>query len=172
MNDNCFIQLNGALTIGTLDGANVEMAEEMGLDNIFIFGMTVDEVEDLKRRGYNAYDYYNRNPEIKQCVDQIQNGFFSPGNPDEFRDVADVLLKYDRFFLLADFEAYIKSQEKVGEVYQVCANALKYTILETLQCEIFINQLSDYFPYLLVLPQWPFKSQLATIVPLNDTKSA
>ncbi|KAJ9596275.1 hypothetical protein L9F63_027101, partial [Diploptera punctata] len=76
------------------------------------------EVEDLKRRGYNAYDYYNRNPEIKQCVDQIQNGFFSPGNPDEFRDVADVLLKYDRFFLLADFDAYMKCQEKVGEVYQ------------------------------------------------------
>ncbi|PSN48072.1 Glycogen phosphorylase [Blattella germanica] len=115
---NMKFQLNGALTIGTLDGANVEMAEEMGRENIFIFGMTVDEVEALKRRGYNAYDYYNRNPEIKQCVDQIQNGFFSPGNPDEFRDVADVLLKYDRFFLLADFDAYIKSQEKVSEVYQ------------------------------------------------------
>lgn len=88
--------MNGALTIGTLDGANVEMAEEMGNDNIFIFGMTVDEVEALQKRGYNAYDYYNRIPELRQCVDQIQNGFFSPGNPDAFRDVADVLLKYDR----------------------------------------------------------------------------
>lgn len=90
-------QLNGALTVGTLDGANVEMAEEMGLDNIFIFGMTVEEVEALQKRGYNAYDYYNRIPELRQCVDQIQNGFFSPGNPDSFRDVADVLLKYDRY---------------------------------------------------------------------------
>jgi starch phosphorylase len=96
------------------------MAEEMGRENIFIFGMTVDEVEKLKHHGYNAYDYYNSNPDIKQCVDQIQNGFFSPANPDEFRDVADILLKYDRFFLLADFDAYIKCQDRVGEVYQVC----------------------------------------------------
>lgn len=115
--------MNGALTIGTLDGANVEMAEEMGRENIFIFGMTVEEVEDLKRCGYNAYDYYNNNPEIKQCVDQIQNGFFSPGNPDEFRDVANLLLQYDRFFLLADFDAYIKCQDRVNEVYQVCVTA-------------------------------------------------
>ncbi|VEN38254.1 unnamed protein product [Callosobruchus maculatus] len=110
--------LNGALTIGTLDGANVEMAEEMGMENIFIFGMTVDEVEALKRKGYNAMDYYNANPELKQVVDQIQNGFFSPGNPDEFRDIADILLKYDRFFLLADYEAYIKKQEEVNSVYE------------------------------------------------------
>ncbi|KAJ8926401.1 hypothetical protein NQ314_021187 [Rhamnusium bicolor] len=109
---NMKFQLNGALTIGTLDGANVEMAEEMGLENIFIFGMTVEEVEALKRKGYNAYDYYNSNPELKQVVDQIQNGFFSPGNPDEFRDLADILLKYDRFFLLADYDAYIKKQEE------------------------------------------------------------
>ncbi|CAH2009634.1 unnamed protein product [Acanthoscelides obtectus] len=110
--------LNGALTIGTLDGANVEMAEEMGDENIFIFGMTVDEVEDLKRKGYNAMDYYNANPELKQVVDQIQNGFFSPGNPDEFRDLADILLKYDRFYLFADYEAYIKKQEEVNSVYE------------------------------------------------------
>lgn len=116
---NMKFMLNGALTIGTLDGANVEMAEEMGNENIFIFGMTVDEVEALKRKGYNAYEYYEKNPEIKQVVDQIQNGFFSPNNPDEFRDLADILLKYDRFFLLADFDAYIKAQEKVSATYEV-----------------------------------------------------
>lgn len=115
---NMKFQLNGALTIGTLDGANVEMAEEMGDENIFIFGMTVDEVEDLKRRGYNAYDYYNKLPEAKQCIDQIQSGFFSPSNPDEFKDIADVLLKWDRFFLLADYESYIKMQDRVSQVYQ------------------------------------------------------
>lgn len=112
-------QLNGALTIGTMDGANVEMAEEMGLANIFIFGMTVDEVEALKKKGYNAYDYYNANPELKQVVDQIQNGFFSPGNPDEFKDIADILLKWDRFYLLADYDAYIKKQEQVSATYEV-----------------------------------------------------
>ncbi|KFB39704.1 hypothetical protein ZHAS_00007327 [Anopheles sinensis] len=115
---NMKFQLNGALTIGTLDGANVEMAEEMGNENIFIFGMTVEEVEDLKCRGYNAYDYYNSNPDIKQCVDQIQGGFFSPGNPHEFQDLANVLLKYDRYYLFADFESYIKTQDRVSAVYQ------------------------------------------------------
>ncbi|KAG5884086.1 hypothetical protein JTB14_027769 [Gonioctena quinquepunctata] len=115
---NMKFQLNGALTIGTLDGANVEMAEEMGDENIFIFGMTVDEVEALKKKGYNAYDYYNSIPDLKQVVDQIQNGFFSPGNPDEFKDLADILLKYDRFFLLADYEAYIKKQDEVSAVYE------------------------------------------------------
>lgn len=88
--------MNGALTIGTLDGANVEMAEEMGPENMFIFGMTVDEVELLKRKGYNAYTYYESIPELKQCVDQIQNGYFSPNNHDEFKDIVDVLLKWDR----------------------------------------------------------------------------
>lgn len=126
---NMKFQLNGALTIGTMDGANVEMAEEMGLDNIFIFGMTVDEVEELKKNGYNAYDYYNSNPELKQVVDQIQNGFFSPNNPDEFKDIADILLKYDRFYLLADYDSYIKKQEEVSATYQNQAKWLEMAIM-------------------------------------------
>lgn len=107
-------QLNGALTIGTLDGANVEMAEEMGDENIFIFGMTVDEVELLKRKGYNAHTYYESIPELKQCVDQIQNGYFSPNNHDEFKDIVDVLLKWDRYvgrYLFRYFTTYFCSLE-------------------------------------------------------------
>ncbi|XP_031627797.1 glycogen phosphorylase [Contarinia nasturtii] len=115
---NMKFMLNGALTIGTLDGANVEMAEEMGRENIFIFGMTVEEVEDLKRKGYNAYDYYNRNPEIKQVIDQISCGFFSPSNPNEFKGIADILLKWDGYLLLADYEDYIKTQDLVSKTYQ------------------------------------------------------
>ncbi|KMY87582.1 glycogen phosphorylase [Drosophila simulans] len=125
---NMKFQLNGALTIGTLDGANVEMAEEMGLDNIFIFGMTVDEVEALKKKGYNAYDYYNANPEVKQVIDQIQGGFFSPGNPNEFKNIADILLKYDHYYLLADYEAYIKAQDLVSKTYQNQAKWLEMSI--------------------------------------------
>lgn len=124
---NMKFMLNGALTIGTLDGANVEMAEEMGNENIFIFGMQVEEVEALKRKGYNAYDYYNSNPDIKQCVDQIQGGFFSPSNPDEFKGIADILLKWDGYFLLADYDAYIKAQDLVAATYQViycCINII------------------------------------------------
>jgi len=115
---NMKFMLNGGLTIGTLDGANVEMAEAMGHENIFIFGMTVDQVEELKKKGYNAYDYYNANPDIKQCVDQIQGGFFSPSNPNEFKQIADILMKYDGYFTLADYADYIKTQDRVSATYQ------------------------------------------------------
>uniref|UniRef100_A0A2P2HW60 Alpha-1,4 glucan phosphorylase n=1 Tax=Hirondellea gigas TaxID=1518452 RepID=A0A2P2HW60_9CRUS len=114
---NMKFMLNGALTIGTLDGANIEMMEEMGRENIFIFGMTVDEVDALKRKGYNAWDYYNSNPELRQCVDQIQSGFFSPNNPDQFKDLVNILMNHDRFFLFADYDAYIKCQEEVSALY-------------------------------------------------------
>ncbi|KAK8735952.1 hypothetical protein OTU49_005136 [Cherax quadricarinatus] len=115
---NMKFMLNGALTIGTLDGANIEMMEEMGKENIFIFGMTVDEVEELKKKGYNAYDYYNNIPELRQCIDQIQSGFFSPNNPDQFKDLVNILMHHDRFYLFADYESYIKCQDSVGKLYQ------------------------------------------------------
>uniref|UniRef100_A0A0K2T8R5 Alpha-1,4 glucan phosphorylase n=1 Tax=Lepeophtheirus salmonis TaxID=72036 RepID=A0A0K2T8R5_LEPSM len=110
---NMKFMLNGSLTIGTLDGANVEMAEEMGNENIFIFGMTVEEVDALHSKGYDAYYYYNRNPELKEVIDQIQCGFFG-GN---FQSLVDILLKYDRFLTLADFDSYVECQEKVNEAF-------------------------------------------------------
>ncbi|CAB0003212.1 unnamed protein product [Nesidiocoris tenuis] len=114
---NMKFMLNGALTIGTMDGANVEMAEEMGEDNIFIFGMRVEEVEALKVKGYDAMEYYNSNEELKLCIDQIKDGYFSDGNAGEFSDIADILLKWDRFYLLADYEDYIKCQDRVNEAF-------------------------------------------------------
>jgi len=115
---NMKFMLNGGLTVGTLDGANVEMAEEMGEDNIFIFGMTVEEVEALKARGYNAMEYYNNDKELKQVIDMIRDGFFTPGSENEFKDLVDMLLHHDRFLTLADFRAYVTSQELVSEVYR------------------------------------------------------
>ena len=103
--------LNGALTIGTLDGANVEMAEEMGEDNIFIFGMTVQDVDALQARGYNAMEYYNNDPELKQVIDMIRDGFFSPGNEGEFSDLVNMLLHHDRFLTLADYK--VSSQKQI-----------------------------------------------------------
>jgi len=126
---NMKFMLNGALTIGTMDGANIEMMEEMGRENIFIFGMLVDEVEELKRKGYNAHDYYNKLPELKQCIDQISNGFFSPHNPDEFKDLTNILLNHDRFYLFADFEDYIKCQDKVSATYQNQQEWMKMCIM-------------------------------------------
>lgn len=114
--------MNGALTIGTLDGANVEMMEEMGEENIFIFGMRVDDVENMKKGGTDASLYYNRNPELKQCIDQIRSGYFSPNKPEEFHHLVDVLIKWDRFYTLADYDEYIKCQDRVNEVYAVSLN--------------------------------------------------
>lgn len=116
---NMKFMLNGALTIGTLDGANVEMAEEMGNENIFIFGMNVDEVEALQKRGYNAWDYYNKNAELKTVVDQISGGYYSPGNPDEFKDVTNMLMQYDRYLTFADFDDYVQKQDAVSAAYAV-----------------------------------------------------
>ncbi|XP_064599629.1 glycogen phosphorylase, muscle form-like isoform X2 [Liolophura sinensis] len=114
---NMKFMLNGSLTIGTLDGANVEMREEMGPENIFIFGMTVDEVEELKKKGYNGKDYYEQNAELREVLDQINSGFFSPDDPNRFREIYNNLLYHDRFMLLKDYESYIKCQEHVNAVY-------------------------------------------------------
>ena len=89
---NMKFMMNGAVTIGTLDGANVEMAEEVGMDNIFIFGMTVDDVEERRRKGYNPREFYDKNAELKLALDQIQGGFYSPEDPNLFHDIVDVLL--------------------------------------------------------------------------------
>lgn len=115
---NMKFQLNGSLTIGTLDGANVEMREEMGDENIFIFGMTVDDVDELHRKGYKAHDYYLRDQELKQALDQINSGFFSPEDPNMFKDIFNSIVHNDRFCCLADFRAYIQCQEKVSALFK------------------------------------------------------
>ncbi|CAF2766587.1 unnamed protein product [Rotaria sp. Silwood2] len=117
---NMKFMLNGALTICTLDGANVEMAEEVGNENIFIFGMTVEEVEKRKKEGYNPKLFYENNVELKQAIDQIQDGYFSPENPDLFHDIVNSLLSEngDHYMLLADYESYIKCQDKVSELFK------------------------------------------------------
>lgn len=115
---NMKFMLNGALTIGTMDGANVEMAEEMGLENIFIFGMKVDDVQALQKTGYNAIEYIETNEELKQIMEQIESGFFTPDHPDSLKDLANALRHHDRFYVCADFDDYIKCQELVSETYQ------------------------------------------------------
>uniref|UniRef100_A0AAV2JBS6 Alpha-1,4 glucan phosphorylase n=1 Tax=Knipowitschia caucasica TaxID=637954 RepID=A0AAV2JBS6_KNICA len=115
---NMKFMLNGALTIGTMDGANVEMAEEAGESNLFIFGMRVDDVDAMDKKGYRADEYYNRLPELKQAIDQIAGGFFSPKQPDLFKEIVNMLMHHDRFKVFADYEDYIKCQEKVNALYK------------------------------------------------------
>ncbi|ELT95261.1 hypothetical protein CAPTEDRAFT_163682 [Capitella teleta] len=134
---NMKFMANGALTIGTLDGANVEMQEEMGEKNIFIFGMTVDEVEALEKKGYNSQEYYERIPELKQAVDQIAGGYFSPENPEMFRDIANTLLHGDRFMLCADFEAYIECQDRVSEMYTNQEAWMRMCLMNIARCGKF-----------------------------------
>jgi len=115
---NMKFALNGALTIGTLDGANVEIKEEVGDDNIFIFGNTVDDVDQLRREGYNPWDYYNANAELKKSLDQIRDGFFND-DKELFDPIIDSLLhKGDYFLILADYESYVNKQGEVDELYK------------------------------------------------------
>ena len=116
---NMKFALNGALTIGTLDGANVEIKEEVGDDNIFIFGLTAEQVDSLKSSGYNAWNYYNENPELKLAIDMIREGYFYKNNTSLFKPIVDsLLINNDNYMLLADYEPYIKCQEKVSETYK------------------------------------------------------
>ncbi len=116
---NMKFALNGAITIGTLDGANVEIKEEVGDDNIFIFGLEEEEVEQLRLQGYNPWDYYNANEELKKAMDQIRDGHFSPENKELFHPIINALLhEGDYFMVLADYEAYVKKQEEVSELFK------------------------------------------------------
>ena len=116
---NMKFALNGALTIGTLDGANVEIMEEVGKNNIFIFGMTEEEVYKLKSSGYNPRDYYEKNPDLKKILDMIMNNYFSKNEPGIFDPLIKSLLdEGDYYCLLADFEDYVACQKKVESVYR------------------------------------------------------
>lgn len=115
---NMKFMLNGALTIGTLDGANIEMSEEVGDENIFIFGLRVEEVEQLWKNGYRPREYYERNPELRLALDQIRDGYFSPENPNLFHDIYNSLIHDDKYCLLADYDSYIKCQDRVSELYK------------------------------------------------------
>ncbi|MCP4717251.1 MAG: glycogen/starch/alpha-glucan phosphorylase [Deltaproteobacteria bacterium] len=115
---NMKLALNGALTIGTLDGANIEIKEEVGDENIFIFGMDAAGVSHLRQSGYNSYDYYSRIPELKQVIDMISSGHFSRHQADLFKPLVDSLLHHgDAYMLLADYESYVTCQETVSATY-------------------------------------------------------
>ncbi len=116
---NMKFALNGALSIGTLDGANVEMKENVGDENIFIFGNTTPEVADIRAKGYQPRHYYDSNPELQGVLDAIRDGMFSPGEPSRYQAIFDTLVNWgDQYLLLADFASYVETQAKVDTLYR------------------------------------------------------
>ena len=115
---NMKLALNGALTIGTLDGANVEIREEVGDENIFIFGHTVEEIQNLRQSGYNPYQYYENNDSLREVIDMIGSDYFCPEEPQRFKAIVDSLLHHDPYFVLADYQSYIERQADVETLYR------------------------------------------------------
>lgn len=126
---NMKFMMNGALTIGTLDGANVEIREEAGEENFFLFGLQVNEVNELLKQGYAPFKYYHKDAELKACIDLINAGHFSPENQNLFRPLTDLLLSYDPYLLLADYRLYIDCQDRVGKAYADADHWAKMSIL-------------------------------------------
>lgn len=144
---NMKLALNGALTIGTLDGANVEIGEEVGDENIFIFGNTVDQVEALVEGGYNPYDYYNSNWELKAVIDWLRSDFFTPGEHDAFAPLCSSLLEGgDPYLCLADYADYIRAQEDVDKAFADKKRWAKMAILNTARVGKFSSDrtISEY----------------------------
>ncbi|MGA9755228.1 MAG: glycogen/starch/alpha-glucan phosphorylase [Desulfobaccales bacterium] len=110
--------LNGSLTIGTLDGANVEMREAVGPENFFLFGLTAPEVSDLKARGYHSLSYYENNDELREVIDLISSGYFSHGDTRLFQPLMASLLYHDEYLVLADYQAYVDCQGEVDRAFR------------------------------------------------------
>ncbi len=129
---NMKLALNGALTIGTLDGANVEIQEEVGSDNIFIFGLTVEEVTELKAKGYNPASYYENDEELRAVVDWLGSNYFTPGEQNAFGPLHHSLLGGgDPYLVLADFRSYCDAHARVDEAYRNSAGWARMAVLNT-----------------------------------------
>jgi glycogen phosphorylase len=143
---NMKFALNGALTIGTLDGANVEIREEVGAENFFLFGLTAKEVTELKARGYRPGDYYAQNATLREVIDFIAGGALAHGDPELFRPIVENLLNDDPFLLLADYQDYIDAQERVSALWRDARAWTRKSILNTARMGKFSSDRSirDY----------------------------
>ncbi|MES9859763.1 MAG: glycogen/starch/alpha-glucan phosphorylase, partial [Candidatus Thiodiazotropha sp. 4PDIVS1] len=143
---NMKLALNGALTMGTMDGANVEMREKVGDDNIFIFGLTTNEIARLNHQGYDPYKYYESDPRLRRIIDMIANGFFSPEEPTRYRMITDSLLQGDHFKVLADFDSYMAVSDKADGIYREPSSWNRMAILNTARMGYFSSDrtISEY----------------------------
>jgi len=155
---NMKLMANGALTIGTLDGANVEIEEEVGADNIFIFGLTVEQVEALWAKGYNPWDYYHADEELRAVIDWLGSDYWTPGETGAFAAVHDSLMRHgDPFLVLADFRAYCDAQARVDVAYRDKSRWAKAAILNTARVGKFSSDrtIREYAEQIWKLPAVP-----------------
>jgi starch phosphorylase len=154
---NMKLALNGSLTIGTLDGANVEIKEEVGDDNIFIFGLTVDEVEALWKKGYKPHDYYQADEELRAVIDWVGSNYFTPDEPGVLAPLRDSLLGSDPFLCLPDFRSYSDAHEKVDAAYRDKARWARMAILNTARMDKFSSDrtIHEYAADIWKLPAVP-----------------
>jgi glycogen phosphorylase len=134
---NMKLALNGALTIGTLDGANIEIRERVGADNIFIFGLTAEEVAARRRAGLLGRDVAAGSPRLTRAIESIASGFFSPDDPDRFRPLTDAILGADHFMTAADFEAYWQAQRAIDAAWNEPPSWWRMSILNTARMSWF-----------------------------------
>ncbi len=155
---NMKLALNGSLTVGTLDGANVEIQEEVGPENIFIFGLTVHEVEELHKKGYHPYDYYRADEELRAVVDWIGSNYFTPNEPGALNPIRHSLLDGgDPYLVLADFRAYSDAQLRAEATYRDKAKWAKMAVLNTARVGKFSSDrtMHEYAKDIWKLPQVP-----------------
>jgi len=123
--------MNGAVAIGTLDGANIEIRDEVGEENFFLFGLNAPEINDMQTAGYRPRDYYEKSPLLKEVMDGLAAGRFSNGDKNLFAPLVNDLLNVDRFFVMADFDDYVRVQAEAGQVFCDAKRWSKISILNT-----------------------------------------
>ncbi|AFY91888.1 glycogen/starch/alpha-glucan phosphorylase [Chamaesiphon minutus] len=164
---NMKFAMNGALTIGTLDGANIEIREEVGAENFFLFGLTEQEVQKMSADGYSPIDYYHTNLELKLAIDRIASGFFSHGDPELFKPLLHTLFDRDPYFLFADYQAYIDCQHQASLVYRDLERWTRMSILNVARMGKFSSDRSirEYCEDIWHIK--PVKVELNTSMPDN-----
>jgi starch phosphorylase len=173
---NMKFTMNGALTVGTLDGANIEIREEVGEENFFLFGLKTEEVHRLKSEGYNPHQYYESNENLHKVLEMIRTGFFSPDDPDLFKPIFESLVYHDDYMLLADYQSYIDCQEEAEAVYRDQKKWTRMSILNVARSGKFSSDrtINEYCrdiwkvkPVKVKIPKYDPKTQ--TKVKLNGT---
>ena len=157
---NMKFAMNGALTIGTLDGANIEIREEVGAENFFLFGLTAQEVEQKKAEGYNSHAFYESNPHLREVIDSLASGEFSHGDRGLFEPLVQSLLTSDPYMLFADYQSYIDCQDQVDQAWQDAEHWTRMSILNVARIGKFSSDraIRDYCSE--IWKTWPVKIEI------------